>query len=155
MAKVRPKTYFYHTATRWERERRGYLASTGKPNLEIGAPPEFRGHEGIWNPELLFVASIESCILTTFIAFSKGLDFLSYESKAEGRLDLIKEKMSFMFTRVTVAPRVVVARPEDVQRARDAMAKAEARCLVSNSVRTEIVVRPEIVVQPELSVPEG
>jgi len=143
---MRPKTYFYKTGVSWERERRGYLTSPGKPDMELGAPPEFKGHEGIWTPESLFVAAVEGCIMTSFFAFSRGLNLVAYESKAEGRLDLDEQKMSFVFTTVSVTPRVVVASEEDVAKAREALNMAEKRCLVTNSLKTEVVVQPEIVV---------
>ena len=38
----------------------------GLPTLEFAAPPEFGGPGGIWSPEHLFVASVSSCLMTTF-----------------------------------------------------------------------------------------
>jgi len=39
---------------------KGLLSSSGKTNIEIATPPEFRGHLVIWSPEDLFVASVNS-----------------------------------------------------------------------------------------------
>jgi hypothetical protein len=38
--------YFYSTAVDWTGERRGDLSSPVLPNLQVDAPPEFKGHEG-------------------------------------------------------------------------------------------------------------
>lgn len=64
------KIFHYNTQLRWSGERRGDLSSEGKPGLEIAAPPEFKGHPGLWTPEDLFVAAVEICTMTTFLAFA-------------------------------------------------------------------------------------
>ena len=147
MPTIRRRSYTYRTRVCWKSERRANLTSEGLPDLEVATPPEFQGHEGIWNPEALFVASVESCIMTTFLAFAKraNLDFVTYESSGEGLLELDEQKRSFVFTKVTVNPKVVVAgKNEDVARAEELFAMAEERCLVSNSIRSEVIVNPEV-----------
>ena len=56
----------------------------------FATPPEFRGHDGLWTPEMLFVAAVDGCIMTSLMP-ERNLDLLSYESRAEGRLDLDQE----------------------------------------------------------------
>ena len=50
--------YFYRTEVEWTGERHGDLRAPVLPSLKIDAPPEFQGHEGVWTPEHLFVASV-------------------------------------------------------------------------------------------------
>ena len=64
----KPKVYLYHTAVRWTEERKGVISCAGKPDVEVATPPEFKGHDGIWSPEDLFVASANICLMTTFLA---------------------------------------------------------------------------------------
>ena len=82
----RPKSYTYHTAVKWTEQRKGVISCVGKPDVQVATPPEFKGHEDIWSPEDLFVASANICLMTTFLAVAEraGLTFTSYESVAEG-----------------------------------------------------------------------
>lgn len=141
---VRGKTYTYRTTVRWTDRKMGELTSEGKPVLQVATPPEFKGHEGIWSPEDLYVASVNVCVMSTFLAFAEraGLTFSAYESDAEGRLELVDGK--FQVTTIILKPRVAVKSREDVDKARDLLSKAEANCLVSNSVKTRVTVEPTI-----------
>ena len=68
MSNVRIKKQFtYKTYLRWKEERKGTLSSSGKSDIEVATPPEFRGHPGIWTPEELFIGSVNICIMTTFL----------------------------------------------------------------------------------------
>ena len=49
--------YSYSTEVEWTGERGGDLSAPDLPDLEVDAPPEFKGHEGVWTPEHLFVAA--------------------------------------------------------------------------------------------------
>lgn len=58
--------YLYKTEVEWTGERHGELRAPALPNLKVDAPPEFKGHEGVWTPEHLFVGPVNSCFMTTF-----------------------------------------------------------------------------------------
>jgi organic hydroperoxide reductase OsmC/OhrA len=141
---VRPKSYKYATSVRWKGEKRGELTVAGKPPVDVGTPPEFKGHEGIWSPEDLFVASVNLCIMSTFLAYAEraGLAFEGYESEAEGLLEFVGD--GFVFTKIVVRPRVALRPGEDRARAEEILHKAEGKCLISNSIRTEVTLEPVI-----------
>ncbi|MEK9142256.1 MAG: OsmC family protein [Nitrospirota bacterium] len=141
---VRSKVYLYQTTVKWTEQRKGIMSCAGKPDVQVATPPEFKGHEGIWSPEDLFVASVNSCVMSTFLAFAAraGLAFIAYESEAEGRLELVDGK--FQFTTMLLKPRISLKPGEDPGKAKELMAKAEANCLVSNSIKTRVTVEPSI-----------
>jgi peroxiredoxin-like protein len=141
---VRSKRFTYRASIRWSDQKRGQVSSIGKPDLAVATPPEFKGHEGVWSPEDLFVASVNACIMSTFLAFAEraGLAFASYESEAEGVLELVDGK--FQFTTIAVKPRLGLKPGEDPVKARDLLAKAEANCLVSNSIKAGVTLEPVI-----------
>ena len=141
---VRSKTYTYRTSVRWTERKMGVIASAGKPEVQVATPPEFKGHEGIWSPEDLFVASVNVCVMSTFLAFAEraGITFRSYESEAEGRLELVDGK--FQFTAIALRPRITLQPGGDVGKAKEILAKAEANCLISNSITTRVTVEPTI-----------
>ncbi|HXF92609.1 MAG TPA: OsmC family protein [Nitrospiraceae bacterium] len=145
MMEVRSKVYTYRTTVKWTEQKMGVMASPGKPEVPIATPPEFKGHEGIWSPEELFVASINSCVMSTFLAFAEraGLAFTAYESDAEGRVELVDGKLQV--TTVVVKPRVTLAPGADPTKAREILAKAEANCLISHSVKTKVTMEATVV----------
>jgi peroxiredoxin-like protein len=141
---TRSKVYLYHTTVKWTDHRKGMMSCEGKPNVEVATPPEFKGHEGIWSPEDLFVASANICLMTTFIAVAEraGLAFSAYESAAEGRLELVEGK--FQFTAITIKPTITLESDADAARAKELIQKAEANCLISNSMKAKVTLEPII-----------
>ena len=141
---VRSKRYTYRVSVQWSEQKRGVMSSAGKPDIEVATPPEFKGHEGIWSPEDLFVASVNVCVMSTFLAFAEraGLAFTGYESEAEGTLELVDGK--FQVTTIAVKPKLSLKPGEDVGKARDLLAKAEVNCLISNSIKSKVTLEATI-----------
>ena len=142
--KVKHKTFTYHTRLRWTGGRAGLLSSEGKPDIKVASPPEFRGEAGVWTPEDLFLASVETCTLMTFAAFSERMKIpvVSYESNAEGLLEFVDG--GYQFTRIVLRPVVTVSTPEAVEQARKTLDDAHHACLVARSVKSEIVLEADI-----------
>jgi peroxiredoxin-like protein len=115
--------------------------------LEVATPPEFpKGIPGIWSPEHLFTASVSSCLMTTFLAIAENsrLDFISFNCNSEGKLEQVDGK--FQMTEVKLLPVVEVSDEKDVEKAMKVLTKAEANCLISNSVKAKISMIPEVKV---------
>jgi len=137
------KVFRYASELRWKSGRRGIVCSSGKPDLEVSSPPEFKGEAGLWTPEDMFVASINVCTLLTFSAFAQheGLEFVSYESAAEGTLEAVEGK--YRFTEVTLRPHLVLKAQEHVERERKILEDAHAHCFISNSTSASIKLFPQ------------
>lgn len=140
-----PNHFFYEAEVEWKGERRGELRSRNLPTLEVAAPPEFQGHERAWTPEHLYVASVDSCFMTTFLALAENskLAILSFCCSAVGRLEKI-EGAGYRMTEIVLKPRLVIRSSRDLERAARILEKAKESCLISNSVRTTVKVEPEI-----------
>lgn len=144
MGEVRSKSYRYTTGVRWTGQRIGVSTCEGKPDIQVATPPEFKGHPGIWSPEDLFVASANTCLMTTFLAFAEraGLTFTAYESTADGVLELVGG--GFQFTSIVLRPTITLKPGEDAGKAKELIMKAEAQCLISNSMKATVSVEPVI-----------
>ena len=140
------KRFTYRTDVSWVAERKGLLQSSGKPDIKVATPPEFRGHEGFWTPEDLFVASVNTCIKTTFLHFAEknNFEFTSYESDAEGILERVEKH--FMFSEIKIRPKISVKSEDQVKKAKELVTLSEKHCLISNSIKSKVDVRPEIIV---------
>jgi len=137
--------YFYETEVEWKGERGGYLRSSNLPALQVAAPPEFQGLEGVWTPEHLYVAAVNLCFMTTFLAIAQNskLEFVSFCASARGKLEKV-EGVGFQITEIILRPRVVIPSPRDLDRAARILEKAEKSCLISNSIKTKVKLEPEI-----------
>lgn len=148
--------HIYNVDIAWSKDRKGMMCSPdlGKngepfgPCVEVATPPEFpKGIPGIWSPEHLFTASISSCLMTTFLAIAENskLDFVSFRCGSKGKLEQVEGK--FMMSEVVLEPQVVVKEEKDVEKALKVLQKAEANCLISNSVKARIIMNPVVNVE--------
>jgi len=144
MGEIISKVFVYKNSIRWEGERKGIVSSDNKPSFKVATPPEFKGHPGIWSPEDLFVASVNVCIMTTFLHYAERnkLEFLSYKSDAEGVLEIIDN--SFMFSEIKIRPLLAVKKDSDINKVKDLIELSEKNCLISNSIKSKVSVIPEI-----------
>jgi len=137
--------YFYTTEVEWTGERHGDLRAPVLPNMQVDAPPEFKGHEGVWTPEHLFVAAVNSCFMTTFLAIAENskLDFVSFKADAKGKLEKV-DGQGLIMTEVVLRPKLIISHSRDAERAGRILEKAEKHCLISNSIKTETRLEPEV-----------
>lgn len=136
----------YPVSVRWSGQRQGIATSSDRlPELVITPPPEFGGPPHQWSPEHLFVASVASCFLTTFLALAAKarLEVEGLEVPASGRL-VRGEDRRYSIDRVVLEPRIRLAGDGEAvrERAMRLAAKAEEHCLISRSIRCEVLLRP-------------
>jgi len=138
--------YYYETEVEWTEEKMGELEAPGLAALQVASPPEFQGHEGMWTPEHYFVASVNSCFMTTFLAIAQmsKLEFVSFDSKATGKLDKV-EGVGYQMTEIVLRPKLVIRYSKDLEKAHRLIEKAEKNCLISNSIKTQVKLEPEFV----------
>lgn len=135
--------WLYHNTLTWKGEKKADLQFLESDHeIEVATPPEFGGHEGIISPQDLFVASANVCFMTTMLGTVKnmGVELISYESEAEGILETV-EKLK-IFTKIIIKPKIKAKETED--KIRLILSHAKKRCLVLNSMKSEIVIEPEI-----------
>jgi organic hydroperoxide reductase OsmC/OhrA len=149
-AKRAYKSFRYKAHTAWSSARRGTLSASGKPNIVVGSPPEFKGEPHVWAPEELLVGSVNTCMMLTFLAIAqaKCLTPVAYESEAEGLLENVEGK--YWITEVTIRPRVSLKDEAEVERAREIMEGVEAQCFISNSIKAKVALAAEFVVVSSL-----
>lgn len=143
------KEHFYQVKVNWLENRKGALSSNViDEKITIATPPEFpKGEANVWTPEHYFVAAINGCLMTTFLAVAENfkLNFVDFESDAEGKLEMIDRK--FMMSEVVLKPTVTVYDEADIALAKKVIEKSESACLISNSVTSKITLEITIKVQ--------
>jgi organic hydroperoxide reductase OsmC/OhrA len=123
------------------------IGSEGLPTLATEPPPQFGGPGGQWSPETLLVAAVADCFILTFraIAIASKLPWQRLTCDAEGVLD--RSAGVVRFTEVRLRARLVVEPGVDQQRATRLLEKAEAACLVTNSLVARPTLASEIVTE--------
>lgn len=145
-------SHFYQVNIAWSQDRKGMMCSpelnaSADNCIEVATPPEFpKGIPGIWSPEHLFTAAVSSCLMTTFLAIAENskLEFDSFQCGSKGKLEQRDGK--FQMTEVQLFPVVTIREEKDRERAMRVLQKAEANCLISNSIKSTVVMTPEVVV---------
>jgi len=134
----RQKTYLFKNTVYKEGGKSAKTTFSGPGELEIGPAPEFNGNPETLNPEEMFVAAINNCIMITFFYFVRksNIEILSYYSKAEGQVK--KQADGFRFTNVEVRAEVTLQHQDLVEKVREFGNLAEKYCLVSRSVACPI-----------------
>lgn len=138
--------HYYDVSVQWTEDRKGILTSDIlEKEIEVATPPQFaKGIEGVWSPEHLFVAAINSCLMTTFLAIAENfkLEYKAFHSKGVGKLELVDGR--YLMSEVLLSPVLVINNEADREKAARVLQKSEAACLISNSVKTKIILQPTI-----------
>jgi len=140
--------HFYNVTIKWDKDRIGNLSSPElNSDIEVATPPEFpKGVAGIWSPEHLLVAAVNSCLMTTFLSIAEHsrLEFATFTSHATGKLETVDGKL--MISEIVLKPMLAIKNDSDKEKAIRILNKSEQVCLISNSIKSKIIFSPEITV---------
>ncbi len=127
----------YQIIVDWKNTPNAIMKDGKLPDVEVNAPANFGGPDDVWSPEHLFVSSIASCTMLSFMYFAeqRKVEIKSYESKAKGILK--KGANGFEFQSVIVNAKVDVPE-EQAAKVQKLAEMGEKYCLVSNSVKCKI-----------------
>jgi len=130
----RQKSYLFKNTVFKEGDESAKTIFSGPGELEVGPAAEFEGNPETLNPEEMFVAAINNCLMTTFFYFERKLnvEISSYYSEAKGHVE--KQADGFRFTNVDVRAEVTLKQQELAEKAHQLGDLAEKYCLVSRSV---------------------
>lgn len=150
--------HIFEVNIKWTKDRKGILCSPNviygsqdKGCFEVATPPQFpKGVNGVWSPEHLFTASVNSCLMTTFLAIAENfkLEFSGFDCVAKGTLEQVEGK--YLMTEVLLEPELTIFREEDREKALKVLQKSEAACLISNSVKAKVSMNPVVRVMGTL-----
>jgi organic hydroperoxide reductase OsmC/OhrA len=137
----------YHVNASAESEGNILLTAEDLPQLTSAPPAQFGGPGDQWSPETLLVASVADCFILTFRAVARAskLEWCNLEASAEGILERVER--TTRFTGFAIAATLTVPAGTDIDKARRLLDKAEAACLISNSLSADTHLQAEIVVQ--------
>jgi len=140
--------HYYNVNLTWSADRKGEISSPElNDNVEVATPPQFnKGMEGIWSPEHLLTAAVNSCLMTTFLAIAENskLEFVSFSCESKGKLEQVDGK--YLMTEIILEPTLKIKNEADREKAERILHKSEAACLISNSIKSKTTLIPHIIV---------
>lgn len=142
------KEHYYEVNLKWTEGRMGEVSSPVlNEKIACATPPEFQGGvPGIWSPEHLYAAAINSCFMTTFLAIAENskLSFTNYSCKTVCKLEMSDGK--FMITEAVISPALTLSNIDaDSEKAQRVLDKSKAACLITNSIKTSITLQSTIM----------
>jgi len=134
----------YEATVTWRGGKEGDVRTDGKPGIKVATPPGFGGPGGVWSPEELLVAAVQSCLMTTFLYFVEllGIRLVSYGSNGTGTME--KTPDGLRFTAMDVAIVAKVESESDYQKALGLKMKLEKYCPVSTSLNFGVMLGLEV-----------
>ena len=147
LIRKKDKQIFFQVQLNWLSKQRGVLtASDVKGSIHVTTPPAFGGEAGEWSPEHLFLNSVSSCFMATYLVFAKksGFEISGFECETIGQVELVEG--SYRFTTVNVYPKIYIKDDSLRVMAELALEKTQKHCLVSNSISADILYHCEVLV---------
>lgn len=150
------EAHYYNVDIKWENSSKGIICSPELSKkhgicIEVATPPEFpKGMEGIWSPEHLFVGSVSSCLMTTFLAIAENstLEFMSFTCEAKGKIETVEGKL--MMSEIFLYPTVVIHNKAHVSKTTRILKKAKDACLITRSIQSKVTMGIAVLVKPIL-----
>lgn len=115
--------------------------------IHVATPLAFGGEGNDWSPEHLFLGSVNSCYMTTYLSFAKrlGFEITHFDCQAIGQIELVEGK--YKFTHINLYPKICIAEELLRSKAGVAMEKTQKYCLVGNSIDVPIIYHGEILIK--------
>ncbi len=131
--------YEFPVAVQWLGEHKGELRLEGKPNLPLSSPTVFGGLSNYYTPQELFVSSIATCYLTTFMTIYKRMkeDIQDYKIKGVGIIERVPEG-GWRFSKIVITLFITIPKSGSKMKIKKAVDLSHKYCMVSRSVNCQI-----------------
>ena len=148
MSGKKSKQILFEVRLDWLTKKKGLLsARDAEGTLHVATPPAFGGEGKPWTPEHLFLSSISSCFMATFLSFADKFDFgiSCFECSAIGQISFHEGR--YRFSTIDLFPKIYI--PDTVLREKAVMAleKTHQYCIITNSVSAPVFYHSEILVE--------
>ncbi|WP_343559354.1 OsmC family protein [Sphingobacterium sp.] len=110
------------------------ISIQGKPDLQVSAAKAFKGDPTLHNPEDLFLSSLVSCHMMSYlyVCSKNNIDVISYTDNAEAVLET-RSDASGRFVQVDLFPEVIISDPDKIALATSLHLEANQLCFIANS----------------------
>ncbi len=139
--------HYYEVNLLWDAAKQGRFSSPANTSETTAPPKAAKGKREKWTLEHLFVAAINSCLMSTFllVADDSKFNFISFESNAVGKIEKVAGKLSV--TEIVLEPTLTIPSKKNELKAKRALELSEKAFAIANSTKTKITLEPNIIVQ--------
>ena len=144
------KQFYFDVELNWLANNSGIVHSREVNGaIQVSTPKQFGGEGKDWSPEHLFLSSICSCYMSTFISLTKKMNFNinRLDCSAIGQIEKLDE--GYKFTFINLYPEITIADQSLLEIANLAVEKTQKYCLVSNSIDAIIIYHTEVLIEPK------
>jgi organic hydroperoxide reductase OsmC/OhrA len=139
------KQFLFTTELHWKENQMGRLSvKETTEDIVVDMPVCFGGKGAHWSPEQLFLASISSCFMATYLSFAAPHSLADFYCTAIGQVEKIGDV--YRFTHINLYPIVYIATESKRAAAQQALEKTHQHCLVTQSVSALVYYHSEIKV---------
>jgi organic hydroperoxide reductase OsmC/OhrA len=141
--------YFFEVELARTSGRKGIItAKDVHGSIEIATAPEFKGGvPDIWTPEHLFLGSLSSGFMTTYLALAdkRNLKVAHITCAAIGQINLYEAHLEF--TTINLYPKIYIESETDTALANELLLSAYMYCIIANSVKPLLINHGEVLVE--------
>ena len=119
------------------------ISAAARPELRVGAPPDFGGSDAWWSPEHLVCAAVASCFDLTLRAIAARQQLAYRQLVCSVRGSVGKTPRGLAFTQIVLSVELEVA-AADAARAHAIIADAERHCIVTKSLNVPVVLEAQV-----------
>ena len=142
------KKHGFSVAVRRHEQGSVRVKAPGKPDLRAATPPEFHGtHAGVWSPEELLGASIASCFAVTLDSVTEHMRVPLRDVDIRTTTNVERVDGRYQVTHVDVTA-IIETDPGQVERVREAAARAERLCLITSALECPVRIRVDAGATP-------
>ncbi len=146
--------FLFESNLKWTEGFKGILTSrTIIEKIKVATPRAFQGNQGgMWSPEHLFISSLSSCFMTTYLFYAKrkGLPIAEFSCDAIGQVELKKGKL--FFSAIHLYPKTGIEKQDWTEMAKEVAELSKQNCLISSALNVDIFYHPTIeIIQNHLS----
>jgi organic hydroperoxide reductase OsmC/OhrA len=138
----------------WIAEKKGLLsAPDAEGTMQVATPPAFGGTGNPWTPEHLFLSAINSCFMTTFLAFADKFKFpiSRLECPVVGQVSF--EEGRYRFSAIDLYPKIYIADEAHREKVMLALEKTHKYCIITHSVSTPVQYHNEVILEDNRTYP--
>jgi len=141
------KRTMFEVQLNWLVDKTGVLhAKDATGTIHVATPPRFGGKGKPWTPEHLFLSSISSCYMTTYLAFAQKFDLAisHFDCNIIGQIEIVEGK--YKFVQVDLYPRIYISNEDLREKATAVHEKTNKYCLITNSINAALHYHSEILI---------
>jgi len=137
----------FNTQLDWIGNKKGILRGDEvQGTIYVATPQQFGGEGKDWSPEHLFLGSLSSCFMATFLNLARKyqLPVSNFSCAASGSVELVKG--IYEFTQVDLYPRVHIMDELHRGKAEQILLKTSQYCLIAGALKCRLLYNTEIYV---------